>query len=62
MMKELLERIKKILEYDIKASEKVVYERDAKEIIEMIENFKSEVKWNEIRIFYKLLLFCERWQ
>jgi hypothetical protein len=37
-MKDLLERIKKILEYDIKANEKVVYERDAKEIIEMIEN------------------------
>ena len=43
MVKDLLERIKKILEYDIKASEKVVYERDAKEIIEMIENFKEEI-------------------
>ena len=42
-MEELLKRIKKILEYDIKADEKFVYERDAKEIIEMIENFKSEV-------------------
>lgn len=44
-MEDLLERIKKILQYDIKQDEKFVYARDAKEIIEMIENwFKSEVE------------------
>lgn len=42
MNKDLIERIKKILKYDIKANEKEVYERDAKEILEMLEELSEK--------------------
>lgn len=45
-MEQLIDAINKavlILKYDIKADEKVVYERDAKEIIEMLEKVVSDV-------------------
>ena len=45
-MEQLIDAINKavlILKYDIKADEKVVYERDAKEIIEILEKVVSDV-------------------
>ena len=45
-MEQLIDAINKavlILKYDIKADEKAVYERDAKEIIEMLEKVVSDV-------------------
>ena len=45
-MEQLIDAINKavlILKYDIEADEKVVYERDAKEIIEMLEKVVGDV-------------------
>ncbi len=53
-MQDTLERIIKILKYDIKTNEKEVYERDTKEILEMLTNLTKNCECSDCKKEFEL--------